>query len=456
MAGPDPYPALGRKSSQQALDMKIAVILLLVLSATSTALWASDLSVNLVSATRADRVEVQLRWANAWRSARNHDAAWVVLRWAAEPERGALRLAASGHRVVQGKPALEILTSDDRRGVFIQLASEFRGDISCRVELVLDESELSGLSVDLSQGEPIEGGAIDAWAVEMVFVPGGSFELGDDHEGVRNTGAFHRVDGDGRPTGPFLVKPEAPIDVFRAPGGLWYEVGETPQYIGDQSGPIPAPFPKGTEPFYVMKYELRQGQYARFLSAVPADWRAARMATELAGEEAETWTIAVTEKTVRAGESKRPCNFLTWDDSSAWADWMALRPMTEFEFEKAALADSTKDVLAASHYWAMDLSGSLWERVISAGHPIGRDFTGTHGDGRLEGGSATNADWPRMEGREAPGIGYRGGADYFEGTPNETNPFSCVGTRQYAGWAGAFRYKTYSARACRTAPVRER
>jgi hypothetical protein len=42
----------------------------------------------------------------------------------------------------------------------------------------------------------------------------------------------------------------------------------------------------------------------------------------------------------------------------------------------------------------MGLAGNLTEQVVTLGHPQGRAFRGTHGDGQLtESGSATNADW---------------------------------------------------------------
>ena len=214
------------------------------------------------------------------------------------------------------------------------------------------------------------------------------------------------------------------------------------------------------------------------------------------GEDAQTASIGLKEGRFVAGSPARPSNFVTWADTAAFADWMALRPLSEFEYEKAArgptrpvsldypwgkatrdgprrnvertrdlahssgederlLSDGNKEEHGASYYWVMDLSGSLWERVVSAGHPAGRAFRGSHGDGRLDpaSGNATNPDWPQLsaDGREADGIGYRGGAEYFS-DPGITNPYSPVALRIYAAWNGGYRYKTYSARAGRTAP----
>jgi formylglycine-generating enzyme required for sulfatase activity len=48
----------------------------------------------------------------------------------------------------------------------------------------------------------------------------------------------------------------------------------------------------------------------------------------------------------------------------------------------------------AGYYGSMDLSGNLAEQVVTIGHPQGRAFRGTHGDGRLDPqGRATNPDW---------------------------------------------------------------
>jgi formylglycine-generating enzyme required for sulfatase activity len=48
----------------------------------------------------------------------------------------------------------------------------------------------------------------------------------------------------------------------------------------------------------------------------------------------------------------------------------------------------------AGYYGAMDLGGNLLEQVITLGHPQGRAFRGTHGDGRLgPQARATNPDW---------------------------------------------------------------
>ena len=73
--------------------------------------------------------------------------------------------------------------------------------------------------------------------------------------------------------------------------------------------------------------------------------------------------------------------------------------------------DSGGDRVAAgaSHYGAMELGGNLHEQVVTLGHPQGRAFRGTHGDGRLTPtGGATNPDW-RPDADEHV-FAYRGGS----------------------------------------------
>jgi formylglycine-generating enzyme required for sulfatase activity len=188
----------------------------------------------------------------------------------------------------------------------------------------------------------------------------------------------------------------------------------------------------------------------------------------------------------------RPCNFISWDDAMAYADWACLRPMTELEFTKAArgienplpnalpwgtnskekvqrivdekgdlvfangvnesgLNDNNREIFGASYYWVMDLAGSLWERVITIGDEKGRNFTGLHGDGQLSGyGSANVANWPAGI-EEAGGFGFRGGGFYtHDRSYHEFNPYSPVSYRMYGSWSGGGRVEAYGSRFVKT------
>ncbi|MCR9248546.1 MAG: formylglycine-generating enzyme family protein [bacterium] len=420
-------------------------------------------------------VAFSIRWPNGFRSTRNHDAVWLVVR-GPDGRRAPLELATAGHEVA-GAVAGVVVPSDDRLGAIVEPTADHQGSVDWRVQLRLAAPAPQQVAV---------------WAVGMVFVPGGAFEAGDDHPTALRFGAIHTLVESA--AAPLHIRSEAELAVGREVGELWYD---TNQYMGDQQGPLPGEWPKGTRAFYVMKRELTQGFYARYLNALPTEWQQRRAPLALTGRETETCSIVEVDGRFVAQAPMRPCNFVSWRDSCALLDWLALRPMSELEFEKAARGPSrpcpldypwgtgsregvertverTRDLrsasvaaeagfdatgrvrLGASFYGVLDLSGSVWERVVSLGHPIGRAFRGTHGDGVLSAaGDATNADWPAAsaDDKSAFGIGYRGGAEYFAAAKpdNPTNPASPVALRTYGAWEGAARYKTYSARGCRTA-----
>ncbi len=165
----------------------------------------------------------------------------------------------------------------------------------------------------------------------------------------------------------------------------------------------------------------------------------------------------------------RACNFLGWNDLAAWLDWAALRPMTELEFEKInrgpiypvngefawgtplivdantlahdglpneTVTDavpagyglgshgyqgpqgglrcgfggsdiSNRLTIGASYYGALEMSGNLWELVVTVTTTQGLTYNGATGDGNLNtNGNANTTTWPATD---AQGAGHRGG-----------------------------------------------
>lgn len=192
---------------------------------------------------------------------------------------------------------------------------------------------------------------------------------------------------------------------------------------------------------------------------------------------------------------------LSWSDLSAYLDWAALRPMTEMEFEKIArgpvgrvaneyawgsttinavnnaatannlqpnesyasilnglcayglnsanttygplrcgifaTATSGRASSGAGYYGVMELSGNVWERVVSLGNASGAAFNGTLGDGTITAlGLANQTTWPSPT--TAIGTGYKGGAwntygPYgYEQISNRSLSTTADATRQYS------------------------
>jgi formylglycine-generating enzyme required for sulfatase activity len=463
---------------------------LLLIAAPVTA-SATDVRVITLSAARragsaSVSVSARVAWSNGWRNARNHDAVWlfVKLRGRSRSTWTHGRLAADP--VASGDPSGACRVATDQVGAFCEPAGTHRGDVSWTVTLEVEPGSIA--ESDLASGA-IEARVV---AVEMVYVPAGPFSVGDPDPRSAENAAFYRSDPQGEHGGVFRVTSEDAIRVAPELGALYYRTPR-PQYQGDRQGPVPAEFPKGTRAFYIMKYEILQGQYAEFLNTISREFTWFR--SPLGGLEYahQRGSIHASEGRYVAGRPDRPANWVSWDDGTAFADWAGLRPMTELEFTKAArgpvdplpgdypwgttskerllrrvgpdddlvqtgaaseaeLREDTRDILGASYYWVMDLAGSVWEKVVSAGHPAGRAFRGSHGDGVLKRyGLATNEDWPSGD-HDGGGYGYRGGGYYERGTADtQLNPFSRVSWRPYGAWGGAPRSIGYGFRAVRTA-----
>jgi formylglycine-generating enzyme required for sulfatase activity len=108
--------------------------------------------------------------------------------------------------------------------------------------------------------------------------------------------------------------------------------GEAGGYPTGQTAPANASWPNGYNAFYCMKYEVTQQQYVDFLNTLTQPQADARKYT------GTDYRYAITGTAVGSYATTKPnvaCNYLSWADDAAYADWSGLRPMTELEFEKA-------------------------------------------------------------------------------------------------------------------------
>jgi len=72
---------------------------------------------------------------------------------------------------------------------------------------------------------------------------------------------------------------------------------------------------------------------------------------------------------------------------------------------------NSKIFAGASFYGVMELSGNLWESIVTLGDPEGRNFDGSNGDGQLVNSEADNTNWPRDKSSQAAlGAGFKGGS----------------------------------------------
>ena len=453
---------------------------------------ATDVQVNNIRMVNRTELGLQpyvlfdLSWKNAWKNGKNHDAIWVFTKFNNNPWEHPI-INNDGHEIlknrVKGCPDPVIKTSEDQVGLWIYLDEQYRGDIDVKIKVMMDTSSQK---IDWRKSKDFQ-----VYGIEMVYIPQGPFSIGDPDPESEKFATFYKSGENGERNGVFRVESENEIKVDTSPDALYYW-SEEAIYNGDQKGPIPTGFPKGTQAFYVMKYELSQGQYAQFLTQLSEGWSHIRNPIGGKNYHKKKGTIYHEDGKYYAQDPDRPMNYVSFTDGLAYSDWAGLRPITELEYEKAArgpvipqagefvwgtssynnleryvnlkgetslsngadesnLSDKNRDVFGASYYWVMDLSGSLWEKVITIGNEIGRGFKGSHGDGVLDYGHATNPDWPKSD-DDVGGFGYRGGGYYAIGTEySDYNPHSPIGYRYYGAWSGGPRSIAYGYRAGRTA-----
>ena len=457
-------------------------------------------------------VQFDLSWENSWRTSsapNNWDAAWVFVKYrVGSGDWQHAWLNNTGHSSGTGTSATidaGLLTpgtafhatTNPALGVFIYRSADGTGNFSITGAQLRWNYGANGVADNATVD-------VKVFAIEMVYVPAGNFYVGS---GGTETSAFYMYP---TTTNPYQITGEGAITVGTTDGNLYYP---SSTYGGDQSGPIPANFPKGYAAFYCQKYEISQQQYVDFLNTLTS----AQASTRYPNATTNRHAITVSGGVYSTTNPYVACNFLSWMDGAAYSDWAGLRPMTELEFEKAcrgletpvaneyawgtatvagnaytlendnatnegiasnyststgnasyditdgsidgplrvgifaANADNQGRITAgASYYGIMELSGNLWERAVTVGNATGRDFTGLHGNGALStNGHANETAWPGLTSGEVTGAT---GSGFRGGNWYNIASLMRVSDRYIAAGTNTLRHSHCGFRAVRVAP----
>ena len=263
------------------------------------------------------------------------------------------------------------------------------------------------------------------FATEMVWIPRGDFEVGQGGGTATNEFFYARLLAGG--PAPWPVQSEASIRVgvpdINSPG---FTIAQDGARAGEDSGIIPAAYPKGHRGFWMMRYEVSQEQYVDFFNTLDEGQKFSVDPTSSSGKnsDAEIFRNGVSYTTgsdMATTLPNVPMTFVRAQGMLAYLDWAGLRPMTEFEFAKAArgtrpsvedeYAWGTADITAGT-YTTVDL-GTADERYTTGfsatvGNALYRGTRGViQGPGRVGGvaASATQAS------RQQSGAGYYGVMD---------------------------------------------
>ncbi len=197
-----------------------------------------------------------------------------------------------------------------------------------------------------------------------------------------------------------------------------------------------------------MKYEMTQGQYVNFLNTLTRAQQKNRVGSDISGDapasgntfvmsasssisnrnaiqcpasgNGTTGPITFTVSISSVSKTDRACNYLSWMDVCAFADWSALRPMTELEYEKAARGPNSP--VANEYAWgtasltyAAVISGSSedgTETITTSGaNVVGGNTSLTGGDSASTGPVRVGIFATSTSTRVQAGAGYYGNMD---------------------------------------------
>jgi formylglycine-generating enzyme required for sulfatase activity len=417
----------------RALSLLIVLLVLI-----GGKLQANNVQISNVSLS-GNILSFGLSWDNSWRTMTtapyNYDAVWIFVKYR---DCATLQWAHADIDSASAASPLFADTTADRKGVMVYRASNGTGNIT-NINVSVRMTGLPSGNFDFS-----------VFGVEMVYIPTDSFYLGDGSStNTFRTGAVA--------ANPYFVNSENAITVANSGSDLYAAAAIV-------VGTLPPAYPKGYASFYLMKYEISQEQYADFLNTLTSTQAAARYPITTVNR----YTLTGAWPTISATAGNRAMSFLSWDDYLTYLDWAALRPFTELEFEKACRGDAiyvpdeyawgtslvvdantplndgtaTESVsnpippgygianygntsilgplrngfagtastsrfqIGAGYYGNTELSGNIYEYVVTAGNVTGRAFVRTFGDGSITPTGIWNVTgWPT-----AAGNGLRGGA----------------------------------------------
>jgi formylglycine-generating enzyme required for sulfatase activity len=340
----------------------------------ATGIHANDIQVtnptltgtNTVNATT--QVQFDITWANSWRTSsapNNWDAAWVFVKYRdantdlwqhAQLGSDAQHSAPAGSTVATGllTPGTAYNAATNWGvGAFIHRSADGTGTFAANGTQLRWNYGQNGITyADIAE--------VRVFAVEMVYVPQGSFSVGDGLSSL----SVERFIGS-EIGGTYRVTSEAAIVVGLLPGLSCWQCNLNLSLV---TGILPAAYPKGFAGFYVMKYEITQQQYVDFLNSLTRIQQNTRTAVDISGT-AITNRYVMANSVLAAGRngircdatipaSPAPvtfycdlngngtggdandgqgiaCNGLRWWHLMAYLHWSGLRPMTELEYEKA-------------------------------------------------------------------------------------------------------------------------
>ncbi len=286
-------------------------------------------------------------------------------------------------------PDVQVDAVSDGMGVFIRrIGTNVVGNVPVQTIWLKIDSASSGTNPSITKSAQDN---FEILGLEMVYVPQGPFNAGDGRS--PNSTNF----SNGTATTPFVV-----TSAVQAAGA-----GSANNYTSLASygcpGLLPSSFPLGYNGFYCMKHEATIGLFVEFLNLLTYDQQTTILqegGSTLLPNVINSWFDGTnwafqTKVTTVGVYNTVPAVFSTpypwiaegnviWRTMIAFLDWSGLRPMTEFEFEKACRGSNT---VAQTPIAAVPFEYP-WGTTALYNAQYGSDY------GNVNSGPGTNADGP--------------------------------------------------------------
>jgi formylglycine-generating enzyme required for sulfatase activity len=306
----------------------LIVTLLLSYSVSANNIRVSNISLeNLNEVSNWVHVEFDLAWDNSWRISSgpsNWDAAWIIVKYRVNNGIWTHGIISQANSVAASGSTLDV--TSDGIGAFIYRDADGSGNVN------FQNTQIRWNFGSTDTNDIID---IQVFAIEMVYVPEGSFYVGGTTGSEANK--FHS--GGFSTSSSYRITSENTLTIANSSGNLYYT--GTNANGGDQTGVLAASYPKGFNDFYAMKYEVSEGQWVAFFNSLTENQKNNRDVTDIDHKNSDgvvsrntiSWTGGTASATTAAPD--RSMSYLSIADMNSYMDWTGLRPLTELEYEKS-------------------------------------------------------------------------------------------------------------------------
>lgn len=300
---------------------------------------ANNITVSNVTLTDLDtvgdtvNVKFDVTWENSWRITdppANWDAAWIFVKFQTGDllwKHANLDTNNGNHTAPVGGTINTGLTGTRGAGVFLYRSALGTGTASFTNVKLKWKYGTDGVPDNAKI-------TVDVTAIEMVYIPQGAFQVGGGSTTTNRLG--------GTAGAPFQITGAGPVPCGTALGALsrWttsQQLSGSTTYLD-----VPTTFPNGFNAFYCMKYEPSNGERSA-----------------AANKSGPAGTVTPPDQAYSNGSE------YYLGAELAYLDWAGLRPMTEFEYEKACRGPATP--VAGEYAWGNAIIASAPYTLANVG-----------------------------------------------------------------------------------------